>query len=354
MKRMALCLVLLAVFCCGFCLSKGYCESQRDIARLIEGLEVGEPVYYEAMTILPVYSIETRKKTTSFITLDEATRYGYLNINELEGGRVPQVKVTNDSDRYVYLMGGEILTGCKQDRLVARDVLIGPRSRDVLVTVYCVEQGRWTSNSEKFYSKGNMGVNSFRSAAQSSLSYSTADQNSIWSGISRMQRKYDVRSNTDQYQAVYEDRQIKEKVSSYECKMRNIPDLHNDTIGVVVGIGGRIVSADIFSDAHTFKKLWPKLLKSLVLEAIEYDKGGRDVDQQDTVEFLRLLHDKDYASRSGVDEGRDFSVTDSDINANALLLESTVIHIAAFPGQIRVRNYPHSGQDRRMRVMGND
>lgn len=356
MKKTIFLILFMAVIFIFPGLNDTFAGTASDVSRLIEAIQVGEAVYYEGLTIIPVYSTRNQQGF-SFITLEEAFNKKYLEVSEVQGGRVPQVKVSNNSDRYIYLMGGEILTGCKQDRIVGRDVLIGPKSRDILVTVYCVEHGRWTEQSRNFYSKGNLGTFEQRMAAQCEPEYSSEKQQSIWDGISRLNRKMKVNSQTGAYQAAYDNVQVKERISSYERKMNALPLMNQDTIGVLIGIGGKIVSVDIFADSQTFKRLWPKLLKSSALAAINDESKG-SLTQEDAAKFLRNLHDKVYAQKSGVDQGIEFSAVDSEVNVNALVFGNTVIHIAAFPQGMNGADYNDDIQnqtpERRIRVMGNN
>jgi hypothetical protein len=301
-------------------------EEKGDVKKLIESLEVGEAVYYENLTIIPIYTTKI-KDNTSYATLEEALKNKWLEITELEGGRVPQVKLTNHSDKYIYIMGGEILTGCRQDRLVGRDVLIRPKSKEVIVPVYCVEQGRWTYQSDKFYSKENLGTWDLRAEGQQ---YSPGAQSSIWSKVSRLNEQVGVRSGTNAYQAAYDKEENRRKISSIEQHMQRVPRLYEDTVGIIVAVADRIVSVDIFVNPQTFKKLWPKLIKSAALSAISSDSTG-SVTQNEAADFLRTLHDKDYTQRPAVDLGLEFSVVDNEVNLNALVYRSSVIHLAAFP-----------------------
>jgi hypothetical protein len=329
MKRFMLLMLALvvAIGVSGFNLSQGYAQTARDVTSFIENLQVGEPVYYEDLTIIPIYTATTAiKGHTYYTTLEEALKGKWLEIKELEGGQVPQVRLTNTSSRYIYIMGGEILTGCKQDRIVGRDVLIGPRSKGVIVPVYCVEQGRWNYESDSFYSKSNLGTYGLRAEAQKAKS---GAQSSIWQKITGLNRKMGVSSSSDAYQAAYESQDIKRQIASFERRMEQVPQMYGDTVGVIVGVGGRIVSVDIFANPYLFRKLWPKILRSSALSAISSDERG-SLTQREAVEFLRRLSNKRYASKSAIDLGREFSAIDREVNINALVYQRTVIHLAGF------------------------
>ncbi|MQY76858.1 MAG: hypothetical protein GH155_04435 [Spirochaeta sp.] len=111
----------------GYSLFAGNVETVRDT---VAHLEVGEAVYYEQLTIIPIHSTRIQDYT-HYVTLDKALKNKYLQIREIDGGNVPEVMLNNISDKTIYIMGGEILTGCKQDRIVGKDLLIRPKGKEV-------------------------------------------------------------------------------------------------------------------------------------------------------------------------------------------------------------------------------
>lgn len=318
-----------------------------EVRELIESLEVGEPVSYRNLTIIPVYSDGTRDRT-SYTTLDEALERGWLRVTEVEGGRVPQVKVSNSSGDHVFIMGGEILTGCRQDRLVGRDVLLSPGAKNVIVPVYCVEQGRWTYESEAFSSRENLGTSSLRAEGQKAGGDA---QSKIWGYVSGMADRAGVASPTGRFQEVYESEATRRQISGVREKMEDIPRLCPDAVGVMIGVGGRIASVDIFANTHMFRKLWPKLLKSAALAAV-CERAYGTLDQADAVGFLRRVHDKHYTRKEAVDLGFELAAVDGEVNVNALIYRGTALHMAAFPeADVYGVGDKQDDSERRIRVM---
>ncbi|MBN3039791.1 MAG: hypothetical protein JW867_01550 [Candidatus Omnitrophica bacterium] len=299
-------------------------QSKGPVQSFIEALEVGEPIYYENLTIVPIYSTQIKDRT-AYYALDEALANNWISINELEGGQVPQVMISNNSNKYIYIMGGEILTGCKQDRIVGRDVLIKPKSKNVIVPVYCVEQGRWNYESEKFYSKSNLGTHELRSAAQKGAPEA---QSSIWGKVAGYSRRLSVSSETGNYQDIFEDEAVAQKCSVIENHIKDIPNLNRDTVGIAVGLGSRIVSVDIFANPELFRKLWPKIARSSALSSVSESANGT-ITQNMAAAFLRDLHAKTYQHKTAIDLGYELTVSDNQVNANALVYNG-VIHLAAF------------------------
>jgi hypothetical protein len=297
-----------------------------EVRSLIESLEVGEPVSCGNLTVIPVYSDNIRDRT-DYTTLDVAIAKGWLEVTEVDGGRVPQVKVTNRSGKCVFIMGGEILTGCRQDRLVGRDVLLGPGAKNVVVPVYCVEQGRWTYESDTFSSKANLGTSRLRAEGQKAGGDA---QTKIWSYVSGVADRAGVASPTGRFQEVYESDRTRQAISRVEEHMEDIPRLCPDAVGAVIGVGNVITSVDIFANPHVFRQLWPKLLRSAALASVCERTHGA-LDQADAVGFLRRVHDRQYTRNAAVDLGFELSAADPEMNVNALVYGNAVIHIAGFP-----------------------
>jgi len=320
-------------------ISKAY--AQDSIMKLIESLEVGEPVCYQNLTIIPVYTSNKIRDHTVYTCLEEALKNRLLEITELEGGYVPQVKITNLSKQHIYIMGGEILTGCKQDRIVGRDVLVGPGSRNLIVPVYCVERGRWSYRSKVFYSKDTLGTYQLRAEAQIARSSS---QTTIWNEIAELSKKMNIDSRTNAYQELYDKEEVKEKIASFERKFQSIPQLYDDTVGVIVAVGKKIVSADIFVNPEFFKKMHPKLLKSSALSAISSTEKG-SITQEEAAQFLYTLGNKEYKQKLAIGLGEEFSAIDEEVNVNALVYRDVIIHLSAFPHQERI--YKREREDER-------
>jgi len=320
-------------------------DGDNPVASLIRVLEVGRPVSHKGLTIIPVY---TRKvfDRNAYVTLEEALKMKWLEISEVEGGRVPQVKISNLSKNVLFLLGGEILTGARQDRILAQDVLLAPGTKNLLVPVFCVEQGRWTYTSQNFTSKSNLGTYKLRAKA---AEQAPAAQSEIWNEVSAQNEKLRVASGTSAYQDVYDKEENKAAISGIERKMNDELRLADDTVGVVIGLGGRIVSLDVFANAALFKKQWPKILRSSALSALQGDPAGQ-VGQKEAADFLKGLAGKEYRRKAALDLGYELETGDSTVAVKALVHQEAVIHLSGFP-QEDSRRKVMDGPDQRMPVI---
>ncbi len=296
------------------------------VKSLIRNLELGKPLDHGGLTIIPVHMGRIQDRT-SYVTLEDALQNGWLLISEVDGGRVPQVKISNLSKQTIFLMGGEILTGCRQDRILAQDILLAPGTKHLLAPVFCVEQGRWHQTSSGFTSKQNLGTPALRGTAQKQ---SAAAQSEIWERIASENRKMAVASVTEAYQDAYEKEDIRAAIQSIEKRMKAVPFLQNDTVGVMIGIGGELASVDIFANPNLFAKQWPKILKSSALSSFGGQKGV-PLGREKAARFLRSFLDRRYRTQSGLDLGTEYTASDSDVNIQALAYKSGIIHLSGFP-----------------------
>lgn len=296
------------------------------VRTMIRRLELGRPVTSGSLTIVPVY-LDMISDRTPYATLDDALKNGWIAITEVAGGRVPQVKISNLSKRVIFLMGGEILTGCRQDRILAGDILLGPGTRDLLAPVFCVEQGRWTHVSESFFSKQNLGTPALRARAQEK---SPGAQSRIWGRIAEENRSLGVASPTGAYQDAYEKEENRARIEGIETKMKDVPSLHAETVGAVIGLGGEIVSVDIFANPGLFLKQWPKILRASALSSLGAP-GDETLSRDEAALFLRSFLDREYRSQAGLDLGVEYSSIDSSANIQALAHTSGLLHLSGFP-----------------------
>src|SRR5215469_2249247 len=88
-----------------------------------------------------------------YITLDEALEARWIEVSEFtEGGQVPRIKIINRSPHLVFVMAGEQLVGCKQNRVVNASMMVPPHG-EMPIPVTCVERGRWGYRSPVFSSE---------------------------------------------------------------------------------------------------------------------------------------------------------------------------------------------------------
>ena len=87
----------------------------------------------------------------------------------------------------------------------------------------------------------------------------------------------------------YRDEKVSQKIKDYENNQSGELGGKN-VIGIVVALGGRVVSADVFASPALFQEYRPKLLRSYALETInQKDNPKTRVDSSDARSFLSAV-----------------------------------------------------------------
>ncbi len=180
--------------------------------------------------------------------------------------RVNTLSFENFSDQSIFLMSGEVITGGRQDRVIARDMIVPPRSGLVDIPVYCVEKGRWTGSTQKDkfqnYHEASMHLRQVIDREQ--------NQNAVWGEISKENRRDQVRTNTDAYTAhAYSPEYIRrenEYLAFFNEKFMNKENI----VGIVGVTGGVVMGCDIFASPDLFYREYNNLIFAYIDEALTF------------------------------------------------------------------------------------
>src|SRR2546422_1629226 len=136
-------------------------QVSHDFQRWMRAMRVGQSASHGALQIFWLHAKEPAPPL-DVTTLDEARPAGALLITERAQASVPELVVENRGKSFVLLLAGEILVGGKQNRVLREDILLPPLSGPRSLSVYCVEQGRWSGGRKEFESKAYVAQPSLR------------------------------------------------------------------------------------------------------------------------------------------------------------------------------------------------
>jgi hypothetical protein len=267
-----------------------------------------------------------------YLTLDEATWAKTLDIAEVdEGGRVSAIKVVNKSGRLVFLMAGELLVGCRQDRVINASILVPPKG-ELCIPVTCVEAGRWSYRSSRFSSGGSsshgfLRMMISRQVAEHYKGYGMpgSDQAGVWAEVARKMAKTGSRSPSGALQEMYKD---------YAGRLAEILAIFPPLAGyhgVAFVISGKIVAADLFDKRSTLNKLWSKVIRSYAIDALEEPKEKPTVVQPDQI--FQWIKAAGAAKQKWFDSpgvGHDVRIEGEQVVGAALVLEEHPVHLELF------------------------
>jgi len=234
--------------------------------------KISGPYTYENLDIFFFHSGD-KVKSLKMLTLAEALEQEKIVVHET--GNVGELAIENSSDVLIFIHGGDIVKGGKQDRMIAFDVIIYPGSGRLPLKSFCVEQGRWSE-------RGNESVRAFESSknmvASKSLKIASKveqSQGDVWSEVDYAQvnladaAEVEVRGgrSPSSLQLTLENDAVKARTSQYIAYMTSQFERFSDLVGFAFTINGELNSADIYHNNNLFTELWPKLSEACAIEA---------------------------------------------------------------------------------------
>ncbi len=229
-------------------------------------VEYGDPIVYQNITLVPIHSDETGP-FQRYTLLEKGLAAKTLEVRELNGqtseAQVSEVEVRNKGTLPVFLLGGEMILGGKQDRIIQSDTVVPNDSKWQKVAVFCVEQGRWDGREMKFQGGAAVAHLKLQEAAMS------GSQQNVWSEVARTNMQHGTTSDTQTYRRTIQNEKLRGRISGYRTELAKLLP-SKPMIGVIFAINGDIQVADLFENPDLFSDLSDKLLSSYILEALEH------------------------------------------------------------------------------------
>jgi hypothetical protein len=324
-----------------------------------------DPVSYENLTVFPVVS-SSGYDTSSFVTLEEGLSNGEVTVSEQgadviyrnrDGSRpavqnyggpsVNQLVLVNHGKRPLLLLAGELVSGGKQDRVIAKDRIVAPFSEPLPLNVFCVEHGRWSAGSQ---------FNEAKTIVHPSVREQAAvkqKQGDVWAAVTggsvaarspsapasqvssaELAETIQTEAPTQSYSKLYGSRRVSSSVETLVTEIqrrfrKETSGLKGErVVGVVVAYGGEVAWSDIFASDELFNHYWNKLLRSYAVEAVARPTLREKTSVDEAREFLRRLNGREQTeSEPGVYRWREINEGGlSQIELDALAPKTFTLH----------------------------
>jgi hypothetical protein len=260
-----------------------------------------EPVSHSNLTIFLLRGKDTVPAAHQFLTLQEAMEQKKVVVHETS--QVNELGIENVSaDVDVFVQSGDIVRGGKQDRLMACDMVVPPKSGKIAIPSFCCESGRWRQRggeSDKAFNKSE----SQAANREVKLALNGArSQPKVWDEVKKAQDKLGrnvgknvaAKESPSSYQLTLEDKDLLAKVDAYVKALVKSIDGKDDVIGFAIVINGKVQGAEVYGSSALFRKLWPKLLNAAAVDALsefEKDKKFPVLAAADVEKFLTAAAD---------------------------------------------------------------
>jgi hypothetical protein len=180
------------------------------------------------------------------------------------------------------VQSGDIVKGGQQDRMMAVDLILPPRSGKVPISAFCVENGRWSKRGTEEATVFNSSANVIAGRDLKLAAKTAESQGEVWRQVAVAQDKLSANTGTrvngaaspTSFQLALENKKVQASADSYVKALSTIVNGKPDVIGYVFAINGKINSADVYASTSLFKKLWPKLLEASAIEAVAELRRG--------------------------------------------------------------------------------
>ncbi len=227
------------------------------------------------------------------LTLQEALAQNLVKVRETN--QVNELEIENTGDEEIFIQSGDIVKGGQQDRVLSVSLVLPPHSGAVPIPSFCVESGRWSargSEDARLFSSANAALPSRKAKLQLAGAIAPGldggaagmgtRQQVIWNSVKQIQDKLSAnlgtpvaapRSQTSLQLTLENDRLAREQ-AEYVAALQRRGEQDNDIVGYVFAVNGQVSSADIYPSNGLFRKMWPKLLRASITEAIGERDGG--------------------------------------------------------------------------------
>jgi hypothetical protein len=280
-------------------------------------LHVGHGSHHGALSIFPVWVDAPRLTGLDWkaASIRNAEREGSPVVGELV--------LHNSSSRPVVALEGDLLKGGWQDRMLAASILLEPFEARV-VEALCVEHGRWGERSSEGHgSRGTHEAHGRRSAlsVRHGNLRGTDQQGEVWRRIGR----YETSLGATASSSMLDHLDRSQPITTRQLEGQR---------GVIIGIGGRVMGAEIFGSSTGLRARWQGILTAAALDARLAPE--RRTTAHDARVFARYL--QAVTLEDGGDAGLARAVrshqgrlrTSGIVQANASAAPPSIIHLTAF------------------------
>lgn len=299
-------------------------------AAVNESYRVLAPIESGNLLLFPVVKANGRSASgTPFLTLDEGLKDGSVEVTEagkvrglvrnrgngpaifaerFHGDQVNTLVLVNNSKQPLLLLAGEIVTGGKQDRVIAKDRIVPPGSDPIDLSVFCIEPGRWVESSAVFGAAAKGSSMSFMvQPTVRQRAMVAKDQHQVWDSVHGSIAAIAAAPApgggpmlaapppvTTSYAKAMQSEEFKTKVDDAAAPLMKSRDeimahlRREGAVGVVVAVRGEIVWADLFSSTDLLSRYWTKLVRSYAAESLAPGETHAKPTVADAQRFLEM------------------------------------------------------------------
>ena len=272
--------------------------------------------------------------TLEIVTSTFALKNNLIEVKEIsDGGSVNELLVLNHSDKFVFLMDGDILDGAKQNRVLNTSVLLAPESK-TKIPVSCVESGRWNYKSKNFQPTDYVAPANLRAKKSVRVAFSLgasqghkSNQREVWDDVSSYSESLGVTSASSNLSDIFDDSN-----NPYQ-KFLDCFSHHPEANGLLFLVNKKPLALDAFNRTDIMQEYFPKLLKGVALdvygmksEAAEMTEAEASFKALDFIDTLELIERMEHP---GVALGIEKRFNSETVSGFELNYNNQLVHLTA-------------------------
>lgn len=290
---------------------------------LTDPFQLGNPAQSRGIVVVPLFP--TRDPACAYLTLDEALPQGFTISETSLAGSVPELAVRNPLDSKVLLYDGEELVGAKQNRILNLTVLVGAKAT-VEIPVTCVEEGRWSARSAVFDAAAHISHSHLRRRKAEMLAARPlargVAQGEVWDEVRSKAARMGVESRTHANSDTFEAH------SSRLLELEQAFPIEPGQCGALLALGDSLC-LDWVSRPDAFVRLWPKLRRGYLLDALE--ALDNPATPQTTIDaFVARVAASPTTRQPSAGLGDDLRLRGANVIGSGLELDGEVLQFSAF------------------------
>jgi hypothetical protein len=224
------------------------------------------------------------------ISLSQAMKQGLATITERGSASTENVhylRINNHSDQTIFISSGEVVSGGRQDRIIAQDTLLEPNGRDQYVSAMCVEELRWSEKERKFTYE-NFANPSLRKVLDESK-----NQVLIWREITKQLDENKIASKSSAYLSRIADKKMMQLNDEYYNFFKEkFKNTDSSIVGFVCMSGDKVIGSDIYASRDMFYNQLDPLLKGYCDQAVYMGKPVTISRDDEKIYMDKLLADR--------------------------------------------------------------
>jgi hypothetical protein len=200
-------------------------------------------------------------------------------------------KISNFSDRPIFVPAGTLLKGGVQDQVVVSSVTVPPHAAGLSIPTLCVENGRSEprsgDDSTRYTTDGvllpsQVGRLSILTSAPASAATAHLRQIGVWLAVDSIRSRLSERlgvaiaspRSPSSLPLALENPLVEQAQQPFVAALQGAGEETDDIAGAVFAIDGRLVAADVYASNQLFRQMWPSLLRAYTIQSLMAPNGA--------------------------------------------------------------------------------